>query len=124
MAVYPDEFTIWETFLDGIPAEMHHVLIRDDNLSPEVNTGLPANLQAISEEEFRGTLKRGDGLDQSITNDRKAVIKPDKAQLLKKTHVKQVDSMECQPTSSRVKVEDLVIDEEEQSAASALETTK
>ncbi|KAG6893580.1 hypothetical protein C0995_016655 [Termitomyces sp. Mi166 len=32
--------------------------------------------------------------------------------------------MECQPTSSRVKVEDLVTDEEEQSAASALETTK
>ncbi|KAG6880626.1 hypothetical protein C0995_005369, partial [Termitomyces sp. Mi166 len=38
MAVYPDEFTIWETFLDGIPAEMHHTLICDDNLSPEVNT--------------------------------------------------------------------------------------
>ncbi|KAG6881979.1 hypothetical protein C0995_016387, partial [Termitomyces sp. Mi166 len=32
--------------------------------------------------------------------------------------------MECQPTSSRVKVEDLVTGEEEQSAASALETTK
>ncbi|KAG6893476.1 hypothetical protein C0995_000432 [Termitomyces sp. Mi166 len=32
--------------------------------------------------------------------------------------------MECQPTSSRVKVEDLVTDKEEQSAASALETTK
>ncbi|KAG6893408.1 hypothetical protein C0995_000627, partial [Termitomyces sp. Mi166 len=38
MAMYPDEFTIRETFLDGIPAEMHHVLICDDNLSPEVNT--------------------------------------------------------------------------------------
>ncbi|KAG6898963.1 hypothetical protein C0995_007599 [Termitomyces sp. Mi166 len=38
MAVYPDEFTIQETFLDGIPAEMHHVLICDNNLSPEVNT--------------------------------------------------------------------------------------
>ncbi|KAG6859047.1 hypothetical protein C0995_012005, partial [Termitomyces sp. Mi166 len=38
MAMYPDEFTIWETFLDGIPAEMHRALIRDDNLSPEVNT--------------------------------------------------------------------------------------
>ncbi|KAG6859297.1 hypothetical protein C0995_009906 [Termitomyces sp. Mi166 len=38
MAMYPDEFTIWETFLDGIPAEMRCVLIRDDNLSPEVNT--------------------------------------------------------------------------------------
>ncbi|KAG6870754.1 hypothetical protein C0995_010945 [Termitomyces sp. Mi166 len=38
MAMYPDEFTIQETFLDGIPAEMHRALIRDDNLSPEVNT--------------------------------------------------------------------------------------
>ncbi|KAG6870067.1 hypothetical protein C0995_015415, partial [Termitomyces sp. Mi166 len=38
MAMYPDEFTIRETFLDGIPAEMHCTLIRDDNLSPEVNT--------------------------------------------------------------------------------------
>ncbi|KAG6896906.1 hypothetical protein C0992_005307, partial [Termitomyces sp. T32_za158] len=38
MAVYLNEFTIWETFLDGIPAEMRHALIRDDNLSPEVNT--------------------------------------------------------------------------------------
>ncbi|KAG6882640.1 hypothetical protein C0995_014121 [Termitomyces sp. Mi166 len=87
---------------------------------------LPANLQAISEEEFRGTLKRGDGLDQPITNDRKAVIKPDKAQMLKKTRVKRVavESIECQLTSSRVKVEDLVTDEEEQSTSSALETTK
>ncbi|KAG6882379.1 hypothetical protein C0995_014838 [Termitomyces sp. Mi166 len=32
--------------------------------------------------------------------------------------------MECQPTSSRVKVEDLVTDEEEQSTASALEATR
>ncbi|KAG6869756.1 hypothetical protein C0995_000691 [Termitomyces sp. Mi166 len=87
---------------------------------------LPADLQAISEEEFQGTLKRGEGLDQPITNDRKAVIKPDKAQMLKKTCVKQVavESMECQSTSSRVKVEDLITDEEEQSTASALETTK
>ncbi|KAG6858303.1 hypothetical protein C0995_001054, partial [Termitomyces sp. Mi166 len=38
MAVYPDEFTIWKTFLDGIPAEMRRMLICDDNLSPEVNT--------------------------------------------------------------------------------------
>ncbi|KAG5332754.1 hypothetical protein C0989_006558 [Termitomyces sp. Mn162] len=38
MAIYPDEFTIRETFLDGIPAEMHRALIRDNNLSPEVNT--------------------------------------------------------------------------------------
>ncbi|KAG6857899.1 hypothetical protein C0995_004310, partial [Termitomyces sp. Mi166 len=38
MAMYPDEFTIWETFLDGIPAEMHRALICNNNLSPEVNT--------------------------------------------------------------------------------------
>ncbi|KAG6858908.1 hypothetical protein C0995_013009 [Termitomyces sp. Mi166 len=38
MAVYPDEFTIWETFLDGIPAEMRHALIHSNNLSLEVNT--------------------------------------------------------------------------------------
>ncbi|KAG6895782.1 hypothetical protein C0995_012229 [Termitomyces sp. Mi166 len=38
MAMYLDEFTIWETFLDGIPAEMHRALICDNNLSPEVNT--------------------------------------------------------------------------------------
>ncbi|KAG6893003.1 hypothetical protein C0995_001864 [Termitomyces sp. Mi166 len=38
MAVYPDEFTIWETFLDGIPAEMRCALIHNGNLSPEVNT--------------------------------------------------------------------------------------
>ncbi|KAG6892510.1 hypothetical protein C0995_003393, partial [Termitomyces sp. Mi166 len=38
MAMYLDEFTIQETFLDGIPAEMRHMLIRDNNLSPEVNT--------------------------------------------------------------------------------------
>ncbi|KAG6884611.1 hypothetical protein C0993_009597 [Termitomyces sp. T159_Od127] len=37
MAIYPDEFTIQETFLNGIPAEMHHALICNDNLSPEVN---------------------------------------------------------------------------------------
>ncbi|KAG6858522.1 hypothetical protein C0995_009363, partial [Termitomyces sp. Mi166 len=38
MAMYPDEFTIQETFLDGILAEMRRMLIRNDNLSPEVNT--------------------------------------------------------------------------------------
>ncbi|KAG6893077.1 hypothetical protein C0992_011345, partial [Termitomyces sp. T32_za158] len=38
MAIYPDEFTICETFLDGIPAKMRHTLIRNNNLSPEVNT--------------------------------------------------------------------------------------
>ncbi|KAG6865559.1 hypothetical protein C0995_005970, partial [Termitomyces sp. Mi166 len=36
--MYLDEFTIQETFLDGILAEMHCTLIRNDNLSTEVNT--------------------------------------------------------------------------------------
>ncbi|KAG6859224.1 hypothetical protein C0995_010566, partial [Termitomyces sp. Mi166 len=38
MAVYLNEFTIWETFLDGIPAEIRCALICDNNLLPEVNT--------------------------------------------------------------------------------------
>ncbi|KAG6877308.1 hypothetical protein C0993_008689 [Termitomyces sp. T159_Od127] len=38
MAIYPDEFTIQETFLDKISAEMCCALICNDNLSPEVNT--------------------------------------------------------------------------------------
>ncbi|KAG6882245.1 hypothetical protein C0995_015316 [Termitomyces sp. Mi166 len=38
MAVYLDEFTIQEIFLDGIPGEMRRVLICNDNLSSEVNT--------------------------------------------------------------------------------------
>ncbi|KAG6858925.1 hypothetical protein C0995_012867 [Termitomyces sp. Mi166 len=38
MAMYPDEFTIQETFLDGILAEMCRMLIRNNNLSSEVNT--------------------------------------------------------------------------------------
>ncbi|KAG6894513.1 hypothetical protein C0995_014132, partial [Termitomyces sp. Mi166 len=37
MAMYLDEFTIRETFLDGIPAEMCRTLIHDNNLSPKVN---------------------------------------------------------------------------------------
>ncbi|KAG6884063.1 hypothetical protein C0995_011044 [Termitomyces sp. Mi166 len=38
MAMYPDEFTVQETFLDGIPAEMCCALIHNNNLSSEVNT--------------------------------------------------------------------------------------
>ncbi|KAG6886995.1 hypothetical protein C0992_001279, partial [Termitomyces sp. T32_za158] len=41
MAVYPDEFTIREMFLDGIPAEMCRALIRDNNLSPEATWDVP-----------------------------------------------------------------------------------
>ncbi|KAG6901015.1 hypothetical protein C0995_002279 [Termitomyces sp. Mi166 len=38
MAVYLDEFTIRETFLDGIPAKMCRALICNDNLLLKVNT--------------------------------------------------------------------------------------
>ncbi|KAG6870636.1 hypothetical protein C0995_011641, partial [Termitomyces sp. Mi166 len=76
----------------------------------------------MSEKEFQGTLERGDGPDLPISIDRKAVKQPDKAHLPKKTRVERVgvDSLECQLTSSRVKVEDLVTDEvkEQQSTMS------
>ncbi|KAG6881411.1 hypothetical protein C0995_001954, partial [Termitomyces sp. Mi166 len=55
MAVYPDEFTIWETFLDGIPAEMRCTLICDDNLSPEVNTVTEFLAYAIKYEQLAHT---------------------------------------------------------------------
>ncbi|KAG6869806.1 hypothetical protein C0995_000389, partial [Termitomyces sp. Mi166 len=55
MAMYPDEFTIQETFLDGIPAEMRRVLIRDDNLSPEVNTVTEFLVYAIRYEQSAHT---------------------------------------------------------------------
>ncbi|KAG6895701.1 hypothetical protein C0995_012327, partial [Termitomyces sp. Mi166 len=51
MAVYPDEFTIRETFLDGILAEMHRGLIHDNNLSPEVNTVTEFLMYAIRYEQ-------------------------------------------------------------------------
>ncbi|KAG6915404.1 hypothetical protein DXG01_011637 [Tephrocybe rancida] len=38
MAVYPDEYTIREKFLDGNPSNMLIALICDGGLSPEVNT--------------------------------------------------------------------------------------
>ena len=38
MAVFPDEFTIWEQFLKGIPYKMIMALIMDGGLVPEVNT--------------------------------------------------------------------------------------
>ncbi|KAG6862881.1 hypothetical protein C0993_001080 [Termitomyces sp. T159_Od127] len=91
---------------------------------------LPANAPVImiSEEELQGTLERGDGLDRPRTAERKAVKKPDKARRPDETHAERVNlgSWECQPTSSRVRVEDLVTDKVEecrQSAASAAEMT-
>ncbi|KAG6859096.1 hypothetical protein C0995_011521, partial [Termitomyces sp. Mi166 len=55
MAMYLDEFTIWETFLDGIPAEMHRALIRNNNLSPEVNTVTKFLVYAIRYEQSART---------------------------------------------------------------------
>ncbi|KAG6871200.1 hypothetical protein C0992_011527 [Termitomyces sp. T32_za158] len=55
MAVYLDEFTIQETFLDGIPAEMRCALIRDDNLSPEVKTVTKLLAYAIRYEQSART---------------------------------------------------------------------
>ncbi|KAG6894440.1 hypothetical protein C0992_006067, partial [Termitomyces sp. T32_za158] len=46
MAVYPDEFTIRETFLDGIAAEMCRTLICNNNLSPEPVPGPPVDVLA------------------------------------------------------------------------------
>ncbi|KAG5334216.1 hypothetical protein C0989_003952 [Termitomyces sp. Mn162] len=55
MAIYLDEFTIRETFLDGIPAEMHRALICNDNLSPEVNTVTEFLVYAICYEQSAQT---------------------------------------------------------------------
>ncbi|KAG6881015.1 hypothetical protein C0992_002077 [Termitomyces sp. T32_za158] len=91
---------------------------------------LPADAPVImiSEEEFQGTLERGDGPDRPMTAEKKAVKKPEKARQPDKPRAERVNLglLECQPTSSRVKVEDLVADEVEEcrrSAASAVETT-
>ncbi|KAG6892994.1 hypothetical protein C0992_011626, partial [Termitomyces sp. T32_za158] len=91
---------------------------------------LPADAPVImiSEEEFQGTLERGDGPDRPRTAEKKAVKKPDKARQPDKPRAERVNlgSLECQLTSSRVKVEDLVADKVEEcrrSATSAAETT-
>ncbi|KAG6868607.1 hypothetical protein C0995_004118, partial [Termitomyces sp. Mi166 len=55
MAMYLDEFTIQETFLDGILAEMCRVLICDNNLSSEVNTVTEFLVYAIRYEQSART---------------------------------------------------------------------
>ncbi|KAG6892547.1 hypothetical protein C0992_000139, partial [Termitomyces sp. T32_za158] len=97
-------------------------------LAPMASLPADAPVIMISEEEFLGTLERGDGPDRPITAEKKAVKKPDKARQPDKPRAERVNlgSLECQPTSSRVKVEDLVADEVgecRRSAASAAETT-
>ncbi|KAG6885902.1 hypothetical protein C0992_004805, partial [Termitomyces sp. T32_za158] len=74
MAVYPDEFTIWETFLDGIPAEMRRALIRDNNLSPEVNTVTKFLVYAICYEQSAWTATHYDqGSSHRATGQRQPV---------------------------------------------------
>ncbi|KAG6886334.1 hypothetical protein C0992_004502, partial [Termitomyces sp. T32_za158] len=60
MAVYPDEFTIREMFLDGILAEMRRALICDNNLSPEVNTVTEFLVYAIRYEQSARTASHYD----------------------------------------------------------------
>ncbi|KAF5386981.1 hypothetical protein D9615_002107 [Tricholomella constricta] len=38
MAVFPDEYTVRDTFLEGIPKDMLVALIKEGGLSPEINT--------------------------------------------------------------------------------------
>ncbi|KAG6805979.1 hypothetical protein H0H92_013171, partial [Tricholoma furcatifolium] len=38
MVMYPEEITLREKFIEGLPADMLIALIRDGGLSPEVNT--------------------------------------------------------------------------------------
>ncbi|KAG6872454.1 hypothetical protein C0992_009609 [Termitomyces sp. T32_za158] len=106
------------------------VMVEDvgEELAPMASLPADALVIMISEEEFQGTLKRGDGPDRPRMAERKAMKKPDKACQPDETRAERVNlgSWECQPTSSRVKVEDLVTDEVKecrQSAASAAETT-
>ncbi|KAG6895632.1 hypothetical protein C0992_000285 [Termitomyces sp. T32_za158] len=55
MAVHLDEFTIQETFQDGIPAEMWRTLIHNNNLLPEVKTMIKFLAYAIHYEQLAWT---------------------------------------------------------------------
>ncbi|KAG6881102.1 hypothetical protein C0993_002838, partial [Termitomyces sp. T159_Od127] len=107
-----------------------NAMVEDVGEEPVTMASLPANALVImiSEEELRGTLERGDGPNRPRTAERKAVKKPDKARRPDETRAERVNLglWECQPTSSRVRVEDLITDEVKecrQSAASAAEMT-
>ncbi|KAG6893585.1 hypothetical protein C0992_009426 [Termitomyces sp. T32_za158] len=75
MAVYPDEFTIQETFLDGIPAEMRRALIRNDNLSPEVNTVTKFLAYAIRYEQSARTATHYDQPSSRRTTGQRQPVK-------------------------------------------------
>ncbi|KAG6873556.1 hypothetical protein C0992_008667 [Termitomyces sp. T32_za158] len=93
-----------------------------EKLAPMASLPPDAPVIMMPEEEFQGTLERGDGPDRPLMAERKAMRKPDKVCLPDKTCIQQVKigSLECQPTTSRVKVEDLVTDEVEESQQSAV----
>ncbi|KAG6859691.1 hypothetical protein C0995_005648 [Termitomyces sp. Mi166 len=78
MAMYQDEFTIWETFLDGIPAEMCHTLIHDNNVSPEVNTVTKFLVYAICYEQLPAGQRAGPELtgDASVAKEKWANLGP------------------------------------------------
>ncbi|KAG6894556.1 hypothetical protein C0992_005613 [Termitomyces sp. T32_za158] len=75
MAVYPDEFTIQETFLDGIPAEMRCALIRNDNLLPEVNTVTEFLAYAIRYEQSAWTATYHDQRSSRRTTGQRQPVK-------------------------------------------------
>ncbi|KAG6881097.1 hypothetical protein C0995_003061, partial [Termitomyces sp. Mi166 len=75
MAMYLDEFTIQETFLDGIPAEMCHALIRDNNLSPEVNTVTKFLAYAIRYEQSAHTATHYDQRSSHRTQGHRQPVK-------------------------------------------------
>ncbi|KAG6823988.1 hypothetical protein H0H93_002707, partial [Arthromyces matolae] len=64
MAVFPDGYTILETFLDGIPADMRRHLIRQDKLTPEMNSVEEFLVHAIAHEQ---SLKTSNHYDQRST---------------------------------------------------------
>ncbi|KAG6893978.1 hypothetical protein C0993_012606, partial [Termitomyces sp. T159_Od127] len=75
MAVYLDEFTIRETFLDGIPAEMCHTLIRNDNLLLEVNTVTEFLAYAICYEQSARTATHYDQHSSHCTTGQRQPVK-------------------------------------------------
>ncbi|KAG6886623.1 hypothetical protein C0995_006375 [Termitomyces sp. Mi166 len=75
MAVYLDEFTIQETFLDGIAAEMHCVLVHNNNLSPEVNTVTEFLVYAICYEQSACTATHYDQRSSCRTQGHRQPVK-------------------------------------------------
>ncbi|KAG6882748.1 hypothetical protein C0993_009294 [Termitomyces sp. T159_Od127] len=124
--VYNNEYYARDNKEEHMFALMEHQDDRNATVEDKAkNLALVARILAslpeiiMTEKEFQGNLKRGDALDQP----KEAGI-----MVVKKAHAERVsqNSLECQPTSSRVKVEVLVTDEVEekqQSAASTVETT-